>query len=93
MSGLILPPNSNGNVNPFAPPWERTTPEGTSMVLATLPKELIDHIVARITNELLLKHTPTTTHTTTTTEADVPTTTQADATTDERTTTPIEADE
>ena len=47
MSGLVLPPGSNGGINIFKPPWEQPTPEGMTMLMATLPKELVDHIVSR----------------------------------------------
>lgn len=50
MSGIHLP---NGSIGVFRPPWEQRTPEGTQMVLSTLPKELVDHLVDRIAAEVL----------------------------------------
>ena len=53
MSGLVLPPGANNGIHIFKPPWEQPTPDGTSMVLSTLPKELVDHLVDRIASKIL----------------------------------------
>lgn len=53
MSGIVLPPGTNGDINIFKPPWERPTPEGTQLVLSTLPKELIDHIVDTVAAKII----------------------------------------